>query len=110
MKYLDFTTSNCKDCFKCLRECPVKAIKYENHRANIIESKCILCGKCTHVCPQNAKKVHSEKDSILEMIANKSTKVVASIAPSFVSTASCLYSYTPRPWARTPYFYNGDTF
>ena len=86
MKYLDFTTSNCKDCFKCLRECPVKAIKYENHRANIIESKCILCGKCTHVCPQNAKKVHSEKDSILEMIANKSTKVVASIAPSFVSS------------------------
>lgn len=86
MKYLDFNTANCKDCFKCLRECPVKAIKYENHRANIIESKCILCGKCTLVCPQNAKKVHSEKEEILALLGSKDVQVVASVAPSFISS------------------------
>lgn len=86
MTCLDFNTANCKDCFKCLRECPVKAIKYENHRANIIESKCILCGKCTLVCPQNAKKVHSEKEEILALLGSKDVQVVASVAPSFISS------------------------
>ena len=86
MKYLDFKVSDCKDCFKCLRECPVKAISYENHQANIIESRCILCGKCTLKCPQNAKRVHSEKDLVLQLLANKEEKIVASVAPSFISS------------------------
>lgn len=86
MKYLDFNTADCKDCFKCLRDCPVKAIKYENHRANIIESKCILCGKCTLVCPQNAKRVHSERAEVLDLLSNKDVPVIASVAPSFISS------------------------
>ena len=55
---LDFKDARCKDCYKCLRECPVKAIKVVDHHAKIIESRCILCGHCTKVCPQNAKSVH----------------------------------------------------
>ena len=85
--YLDFKNAQCKDCFKCLRECPVKAIRYENHQAKIIEQRCILCGKCTHVCPQNAKQVHSETDDILALLAGND-KVIASLAPSFVSCFS----------------------
>ena len=83
--YLDFKDAKCKDCFKCLRECPVKAIRYENHQAKIIEQRCILCGRCTLVCPQNAKQVHSETESVLALLAS-GKKVVASIAPSFVSS------------------------
>ena len=83
--YLDFKDAKCKDCFKCLRECPVKAIRYENHQAKIIEQKCILCGHCTLVCPQNAKQVHSEADDVLKLLAGKD-KVIASVAPSFVSS------------------------
>lgn len=83
--YLDFKNAKCKDCFKCLRECPVKAIRYENHQAKIIEQKCILCGHCTLVCPQNAKQVHSEADDVLALLAGND-KVVASVAPSFVSS------------------------
>ena len=83
--YLDFKNAKCKDCFKCLRECPVKAIRYENHQAKIIDSRCILCGKCTLVCPQNAKQVHSEAEDVLTLLAS-GKKVVASLAPSFVSS------------------------
>ena len=83
--YLDFKNAKCKDCFKCLRECPVKAIRYENHQAKIIDSRCILCGKCTLVCPQNAKQVHSEAEDVLGLLAS-GKKVVASLAPSFVSS------------------------
>ena len=54
-KFLDFKAAECRDCYKCLKECPVKAIKIENHQAKIIEERCILCGKCTLRCPQNAK-------------------------------------------------------
>lgn len=85
MEYLDFKQAKCKDCFKCLRECPVKAIKYENHQAKIIESKCILCGRCTIVCPQNAKSVHSEKENVKTLL-NGNKMVIASVAPSFVGS------------------------
>lgn len=83
--YLDFKNAKCKDCFKCLRECPVKAIRYENHQAKIIEQRCILCGKCTLVCPQNAKQVHSETDTVTTLLES-GRRVVASLAPSFVSS------------------------
>jgi len=85
MEYLDFKTAKCKDCFKCLRECPIKAIKYENHQAKIVADKCILCGRCTVVCPQNAKQVHSERAEIDRMLSG-ADKVIASVAPSFISS------------------------
>ena len=48
-KYLDFKEAKCKNCYKCLKICPVKAIKIEDNQAKIIEDKCILCGKLIHV-------------------------------------------------------------
>ena len=49
-KYLEFRNARCKDCYKCLRECPVKAIDFKGHQAEIIEDRCILCGHCTLAC------------------------------------------------------------
>jgi len=83
--YLEFQQAQCKDCYRCLRECPVKAIDAKDHQATIIEDRCILCGRCTHACPQNAKVVHSEMDAILQMLES-GEKVVASVAPSFISS------------------------
>lgn len=84
-EYLEFKKARCKDCYKCLRECPVKAIEVRGHQAQIIRERCILCGRCTVVCPQNAKIVHSEKDEIDSLLLSND-KVVASVAPSFVSS------------------------
>lgn len=84
IRYLDFKDARCKDCYKCLRECPVKAIKVVDHHAKIIESRCILCGRCTKVCPQNAKSVHTERDEVEKLL--RSGGVIASVAPSFVSS------------------------
>lgn len=83
-EYLEFRKVYCKDCYKCLRECPVKAIDVKGHRAEIIEDRCILCGHCTQACPQNAKVVHSEIDEVRRLLAS-SDRVVASVAPSFVA-------------------------
>ena len=81
--YLDFKEARCKNCYKCLKTCPVKAIRIENNQAKIIEERCILCGQCTLVCPQNAKMVHSDVEYVLSLL--KKDKVIASVAPSFIS-------------------------
>ena len=85
MDYLEFKQARCKDCYKCLRECTVKAIDVKDHQAKIILDRCILCGHCTTVCPQNAKVVHSEMHDVKRLLAG-SDKVIASVAPSFVSS------------------------
>ncbi len=92
MFYLDFQKANCKNCYKCLRSCPVKAIDARNHQAKIIESRCILCGHCTHVCPQNAKRVHDDTANVEKLLAKK--RVIATVAPSFVSSFG-LSSFEP---------------
>ena len=84
-KYLEFRNARCKDCYKCLRECPVKAIDFKGHQAEIIEDRCILCGHCTLACPQNAKVVHSELAEVKQLLSCEG-KVIASVAPSFISS------------------------
>ncbi|MGJ4851802.1 [Fe-Fe] hydrogenase large subunit C-terminal domain-containing protein [Bacillota bacterium Meth-B3] len=78
---------NCKDCYKCIRNCPVKAIEFHNNAAYILEKECILCGRCYVVCPQNAKQVRSDAHRVREAIKAGKT-VIASVAPSFVSGMS----------------------
>ncbi len=79
--------SRCKDCYKCLRECSIKAISMKWHQARIIPEKCILCGKCALVCPQNAKVIRDDTKRLMELISTGAT-VVASVAPAFVSNFS----------------------
>ena len=74
----------CRDCYKCIRNCPVKAIRYSDGRAEIVTHECILCGECVVTCPQRGDFVFSQVDEIRKLIA-EGRRVVASIAPSFVS-------------------------
>lgn len=82
--FLKFDIDSCKDCYSCLRHCPVKAIDFTNNKAEIIENQCILCGECVHVCPQNAKKVYSDVDNVKKLI-KENDKVALIVAPSFIS-------------------------
>ena len=81
---LTLKKSNCKNCYKCIRHCPVKAIRFSGDQAHIIADECILCGRCFVVCPQNAKEVVSEVEAVKVMIQS-GDPVVASLAPSFVA-------------------------
>lgn len=84
MSIIQFKEANCKNCYKCIRSCPVNAIAFRNDQAEIIHDECTLCGNCLKVCPQNAKSVNSEIDKVKKFI-NKKEKVYVSLAPSFIS-------------------------
>ena len=79
---LKLKKSNCKNCHRCIRRCPVKAIRFTGNQARIIEDECILCGQCFVVCPQNAKEIVDDTERVKVMLQG-SAPVIASVAPSF---------------------------
>lgn len=81
---LTLKKSNCKNCYKCIRHCPVKSIRFSGNQAHIIGNECILCGQCFVVCPQNAKEISSETEKVRVLIQS-GTPVVVSLAPSFIA-------------------------
>ncbi|MBR5438010.1 MAG: 4Fe-4S binding protein [Clostridia bacterium] len=84
MNCLTLKKSNCKNCYKCIRHCPVKAIRFSGNQAHIIENECILCGQCFVVCPQNAKQIVDETEKV-KVFMQSGEKVIVSLAPSFVA-------------------------
>ncbi|HBC31497.1 MAG TPA: hypothetical protein DC024_09690 [Clostridiales bacterium] len=83
MRILDFYPANCKNCYKCVRNCSVKAIKMIDDQAQIVEEKCIACGNCLLVCPQNARNIHSDLENV-ENAFQQGKKIIVSIAPSYI--------------------------
>ena len=83
-KFLQLKKSNCKNCYKCIRNCPVKSIKFADGHANIIADACILCGRCFVGCPQDAKQIRDDVPRVKALIAS-GRRVVASVAPSFIA-------------------------
>ncbi|WP_265444798.1 [Fe-Fe] hydrogenase large subunit C-terminal domain-containing protein [Acetivibrio straminisolvens] len=75
--------SNCKNCYKCIRHCPVKSLKFTDGQAHIVRDECVLCGECYVVCPQNAKQIRSDVEKAKQLVLQYD--VYASIAPSFVA-------------------------
>ncbi|MDR1509817.1 MAG: PAS domain-containing protein [Synergistaceae bacterium] len=82
--YLQFSGSNCRHCYKCIRHCPVKSISFStsNARVEILTEECVICGRCFVICPQKTKSVRDDVPKARDMIRRGET-VVASIAPSF---------------------------
>ena len=81
---LTLKKSNCKSCFRCVRKCPIKAIRFTGNQAQIIGNECILCGNCVVQCPQNAKEIADSTEKV-RVLLQSGDPVVASIAPSFVA-------------------------
>ena len=81
---LTLKKSNCKNCYKCIRHCPVKAIRFSGNQAHIIGNECILCGQCFVVCPQNAKEIVDETEKV-KVLIQSGDPVIVSLAPSFIA-------------------------
>ena len=81
---LTLKKSNCKNCYKCIRHCPVKAIRFSGNQAHIIGNECILCGQCFVVCPQDAKEIVNEVEKV-KVFLQSGDPVIVSIAPSFIA-------------------------
>ena len=76
--------NNCRDCYRCVRICPVKAIQIRNSHAEIVAERCTYCGICVHGCPNGVKKIRSDVDRV-RMQLGKNRRSVVSLAPSYVS-------------------------
>ena len=81
---LTLKKSNCKNCYKCIRHCPVKAIRFSGNQAHIIGNECILCGQCFVVCPQDAKEIVDETEKV-SVLLQSGDPVIVSLAPSFIA-------------------------
>lgn len=80
---IDFKATKCKHCYKCIRNCEVKAIMIKDHRAVIMPDKCVLCGHCLQICPQSAKTLVSDLNIVKDYI-KKGIPTVVSLAPSYM--------------------------
>lgn len=84
IEFLEFQKTNCKNCYKCIRHCPVKSIRFSGNLASVMPDECVLCGQCYVVCPQNAKRIADETE-IVGVLLQGNSPVIASVAPSFAA-------------------------
>ena len=77
-----YTIENeCQDCYKCVRHCPVKAIRIVNAKASVIQDSCVACGECVKVCPAHAKKIRNDLPAIESLLASGARLCAAVCAP-----------------------------
>ena len=74
--------ATCRDCYRCVRVCPVKAIKMHDGQASIVAERCISCGTCVRECPQSAKQYRLDLDNVKQLLASRN-RVACSLAPAF---------------------------
>ncbi len=81
MGVINFSSTNCKNCYACVRACPVQSIKIKDEQAIIMEERCIACGLCLKACPKSVKKIQTELDKVQQFIATNKT-IAVSLAPT----------------------------
>lgn len=110
MKYIKVNQDNCKSCYKCLKVCMVKSIKFdENDKASILDDECILCGRCVDVCPQEARTIYDDISEIKAWLNDKDTKTCVSIAPSYLSVFGSKYKKIAAVIKKLGFDYSEET-
>ena len=82
--------AQCRDCYKCIRYCPVKPLLKEG-QAWVVEEKCIWCGQCMWSVP-NGRKARSRKGLWWKILGRGGAGCCLS-SPSYLATA-----FTSTPW------------
>ena len=83
-EFIRLNEQNCRDCYKCIRNCLIKAIRYSDGRAQIIPDECIQCGECLVTCPRHGRVEHGSADAIRRQIRS-GRRVVMSASPAFIA-------------------------
>lgn len=73
--------ARCRDCYRCVRNCDVKAIRIKEGQAQVVQELCVLCGTCVRICPQKAKSIRSARQDIVNA-QKEGRRIIASVAPS----------------------------
>lgn len=76
--------ARCRDCYRCIRVCPVEAIGIRDGQAFVDERRCISCGTCIRECPQQAKTYRNDLADVQELM-RRGQRIAVSIAPSFAA-------------------------
>jgi len=76
--------ARCRDCYRCVRVCPVKAIRMHDGQAHVDTERCIACGTCVRECPQGAKSIRNDVQRAVRLLAS-GEPVACSVAPSFAA-------------------------
>ncbi len=79
--------ARCRDCYRCVRACPVKAIRMADGQAYVTEERCVACGACIRECPQKAKAFRNDVEMAAGLVSS-GRRVAASVAPSFAAAYS----------------------
>jgi iron only hydrogenase large subunit-like protein/uncharacterized Fe-S cluster-containing protein len=80
--------ARCRDCYRCVRVCPVKAIRMKEGQAFVVDDLCISCGTCIRECPQGAKTFRQDLERARQLMAAKAGPLAASVAPAFAAVFS----------------------
>ncbi len=76
--------AKCHDCYRCIRHCPVKAIRMYDGQAYVDNDMCISCGTCIRECPQHAKTYRRDAEKVKKFLSDYN-KVAITIAPSYAA-------------------------
>jgi len=60
--------ARCRDCYRCIRICPVHAIGIRDGQAYVDPQKCICCGTCIRECPQKAKVHRNDVEMVRDLV------------------------------------------
>jgi iron only hydrogenase large subunit-like protein len=74
----------CQDCHKCIRECPVKAIRVQDGYSQVMPGFCVMCGNCVQACPNSAVQVRNDLPAA-QALMTSGRKMIASLDPAFVA-------------------------
>ncbi|PKQ20251.1 MAG: hypothetical protein CVT66_06115 [Actinobacteria bacterium HGW-Actinobacteria-6] len=74
----------CRECWGCVRACPVKAIRVVDGRSEVIQEKCIACGQCVNECGARGHIVRDDTPQVLDLLRGR-RPVIALLATEFIA-------------------------